>query len=106
MPDNPLVVELLKEYKDEALLTRTEVGRITGMTRGQIAGICNRNGIRPWLPVPKEVHRRRCCCFPLGHPGEPDFHLCDKPLITAHPFLCEEHEGEVWVPNGKVLQLK
>ena len=106
MSDNPLVVALLKEFKDEALLTRTEAGQVMKLTRGQVAGICNRNGIVGWPSIPKEVHRKRCCCFPLGQPGEADFHLCGKPRITAHPFLCDEHEERVWVPNGKVLHLK
>lgn len=106
MPDNPHVVELLKEYRDEALLTRTEAGRIIGKNRDQVAGICERNGIKPWPPIAKEVQRKRYCCFPIGYPGEDGFHLCDRPRTTGHPFLCELHEDETWVPNGKVLQFK
>lgn len=103
MSDNPLVVALLKEYKDEALVTRTEAGRIIGKTRDQVAGICNRNKIRPWPKVPKEVTRQRSCCFPVGEPGDEDFHLCGKRKAPGHSLLCEEHIGEHWTPRCKVL---
>ena len=106
MADNPLVVELLKEYKDEASVSRTEVGRILGKTRNYVAGICDRNDIKPWPKIPKNVVARRDCQFPIGEPGSKEFHLCGKRKAPGHSLLCEEHERSKWVPNGKVIPLK
>lgn len=103
MPDNPHIVALLKEYKDEVSVTRTEVGRMVGMTRGQIAGICNRHDIKPWPKILKHVVRNRSCQFPIGRPGTEEFHLCGKRKAIGHSFLCEEHRGERWKPVAKVL---
>ena len=105
MPDNPLLVALLQEYKDEASLTRTEVGRIVGKTRGQIAGVCNRQGIKPWPSIPRAVTRNRYCQFPIGIPGSAEFHLCDKRKAPGHSLLCNEHENKKWKPECKVLKL-
>jgi GcrA cell cycle regulator len=32
----------------------------------------------------------RICKWPIGHPGEPDFHFCGKPVQTGFPY-CSEH---------------
>jgi GcrA cell cycle regulator len=34
----------------------------------------------------------RICKWPLGHPGEPDFHFCGKPANPGFPY-CVEHCG-------------
>lgn len=34
----------------------------------------------------------RICKWPLGHPGEPDFHFCGKPSNPGFPY-CVEHCG-------------
>jgi hypothetical protein len=106
MSDNPLIVALLKEYKDEASLTRTEVGRIIGKTRGQVAGICHRNGIAPWPLVPKEVTQNRSCQFPIGKPATEEFHLCGKQKAPGLSLLCSEHERQKWVPKCEVIPLE
>jgi len=105
MPDNPLLVALLRELRDEALTTRTEAGRMTGRTRGQIAGVCDRNQIIPWPLIPKEIVRKRSCCFPIGQPGEDEFHLCGKQKAPGHSLLCTEHERKKWTPQAKVLAM-
>jgi hypothetical protein len=106
MPDNPLVVALLKELRDEALLTKTEAGKIIGRNRNQVAGTWNRNKtiIGPWPKIPENVKKNRACCFPIGRPGEESFHLCGNPRVS-HPFLCEEHKQRRWIPMAKVLPL-
>ena len=106
MADNPLIVELLKEYKNEALLTRPEVGEILGLSRGTVAGICNRNSIKPWPQIPDEIKEKRDCQFPIGYPGDPDFHLCDEMTGPTHSFLCTAHVGKVWEPSCKILHLR
>ena len=32
----------------------------------------------------------KICKWPLGHPGEPDFHFCGQPINTGFPY-CLEH---------------
>jgi GcrA cell cycle regulator len=32
----------------------------------------------------------RICKWPIGHPGEPDFHFCGKPVQAGFPY-CAEH---------------
>ncbi len=32
----------------------------------------------------------RMCKWPIGHPGDADFHFCGKPSVPAMPY-CKEH---------------
>lgn len=105
MPDNPNVVALLNEYKDESSLTRTEAGRIIGKTRGQVAGVCDRNGIKPWPRLLPHMFENRGCQFPINQPGTEKFHLCGMFRIS-HPLVCNEHKGKVWQPECRVLSIK
>ena len=34
----------------------------------------------------------RICKWPIGHPGEPDFHFCGKPANPGYPY-CVDHCG-------------
>ena len=34
----------------------------------------------------------RVCRWPMGHPGEPDFHFCGKPANPGYPY-CVDHCG-------------
>ena len=34
----------------------------------------------------------RICKWPMGHPGEPDFHFCGKPSNPGYPY-CVDHCG-------------
>ena len=34
----------------------------------------------------------RICKWPIGHPGEPDFHFCGRPANPGFPY-CVEHCG-------------
>jgi hypothetical protein len=105
MADNPLVVALLKEFCDEASITRTEVGTIIGKNRNQIAGICDRNGIVPWPHIPKRVLENRGCQFPRNIPDTSEFAICGM-FRTSDPLVCNDHKGKVWVPECKMLSIK
>ena len=37
----------------------------------------------------------RICKWPLGHPGEPDFHFCGEPVNPGFPY-CVEHCGHAY----------
>jgi GcrA cell cycle regulator len=37
----------------------------------------------------------RICKWPLGHPGEPDFHFCGNPVNAGFPY-CVQHCGQAY----------
>ena len=37
----------------------------------------------------------RICKWPLGHPGEPDFHFCGDPVNPGFPY-CVQHCGQAY----------
>ncbi len=37
----------------------------------------------------------RMCKWPIGHPGEADFHFCGKPSAPTFPY-CPEHCGQAY----------
>ena len=44
----------------------------------------------------------KVCRWPIGHPGEPDFHFCGKPVNPGFPY-CVEHCGRAYqaqLPRG------
>lgn len=44
----------------------------------------------------------KVCRWPIGHPGEPDFHFCGEPVNTGFPY-CVEHCGRAYqaqLPRG------
>ncbi len=44
----------------------------------------------------------RVCRWPMGHPGEPDFHFCGAPVNPGFPY-CVEHCGRAYqaqLPRG------
>jgi GcrA cell cycle regulator len=44
----------------------------------------------------------KICKWPLGHPGEPDFHFCGEPVNPGFPY-CVEHCGRAYqaqLPRG------
>jgi hypothetical protein len=103
MPDDPRVVALLKALlalivASAAKLTRTETGTILGLTRGQVAGICDRNGIAPWPTFRAKERRGRTCQFPVGEPGVHGFRVCGEKCAPGHQFLCVVHRNTKWPP--------
>lgn len=44
----------------------------------------------------------KVCRWPMGHPGEPDFHFCGEPVNPGYPY-CVEHCGRAYqaqLPRG------
>ncbi|MDF1722126.1 MAG: GcrA family cell cycle regulator [Minwuia sp.] len=41
-------------------------------------------------PPPGALPQHRRCQFPVGHPGESDFHFCDHETLTGKPY-CDYH---------------
>jgi GcrA cell cycle regulator len=86
-----------------------------GMSRNAVIGKAHRLGLtaRPSpvktaqpaeAPAPRPAARKaapvqrttlldlndRICKWPIGHPNEPDFHFCGKPVNPGFPY-CPEH---------------
>lgn len=99
MTDNPMVVALLTELRNEALVSKTEAGVIIGKNRNEVAGIWNRNkeAIGNWPLIPKTVEQNRPCVFPLGIPGTAEFKLCDGKR-GKHRLFCTKHRSKTWEP--------
>lgn len=96
MADDPRLVALLKEYAREESIARPEVGRITGHTTGQLAGVWHRNKDGSWPMINPERRRNRRCQFPIGEPGTKDFHLCGAVRKKGNDLLCAQHTGKKW----------
>jgi hypothetical protein len=99
MADDDALVELLKFYKQKATVTRPEVGVLTGKSVGQIAGVCNRAGIKDWPKLDPNDAVERPCQFPVIRHGER--YVCGLMRshgVDADPLRCGEHRHRVWDP--------
>lgn len=81
-------------------LSVSEIAKVVGLTRNAVIGKAHRMGLagRP-SPIKRKPrdnapdHLRpvqRVCEWPSGHPGDPDYSECGKPL-WKHTAYCEEH---------------
>ncbi len=62
---------------------------------------------RPAAPVPPPrwtVRRREAggpaCLWPLGDPGEADFHFCGAPAVEGKPY-CPEHCARAYITRSR-----
>ncbi len=113
-------IDQLKKLWDEGLSASQiakELGE--GVTRNAVIGKAHRLGLksRP-SPVkadkdkkkaapkraPKKADKQlvtlldltdRMCKWPIGHPGDPDFHFCGKPAESGMPY-CAGHCAEAY----------
>ena len=63
----------------------------------------------PAKPSPEIAHKTslldlsdKVCRWPMGHPGEPDFHFCGEAVNPGFPY-CVEHCGRAYqaqLPRG------
>lgn len=104
MLSDSMTVAILRLYQKTGLVTRVEVGHMIGAGVGRIAGLCNRNQIKPWPDVSQEVKEKRTCCFLTTLPTATVPRLCGQPTHAQNGFLCETHEelinqGNTWSPG-------
>ena len=83
-------------------LSAAQIGKEVGKSKNAIIGRMHRKGLSGKkgggslaLAQPKrqvvEAPRKKICAWPVGIPGEPDFHLCGSPdLVPGKPY-CAEH---------------
>ena len=44
--------------------------------------------------------KERMCKWPIGHPGEPEFHFCGDEARPNSPY-CPEHHVRAYMPTKK-----
>ncbi len=100
-------VEILEALWTEGRSAREIAGKL-GVTRNAVIGKANRLGLSHNSSVQARCERltakpgrerppsspldltERMCRWPLGHPGDPDFHFCGRARVTGRPY-CEKH---------------
>ena len=89
----------LKRLWAENVSARDIGERLGGVSRNAVIGKAHRLGLsnrsaKP--PAPKAKPKdaldltERMCRWPIGHPGEPDFHFCGEPKVPGRPY-CAPH---------------
>jgi GcrA cell cycle regulator len=92
----PERIEALTRLWEEGVTT-AEIGRRIGVTKNAVIGKVHRIGLTPRVITQKPPPRRNvfdftgpACMWPVGHPGEDDFHFCGEHPIAGKPY-CEHH---------------
>lgn len=82
-------------------LSTSEIGRRLGITKNAVIGKVHRLGLTQRRPSPKakpepvhvlrlEALRAGMCSWPIGEPGEENFHFCGSPSHPGKPY-CGKH---------------
>jgi GcrA cell cycle regulator len=92
----PERIEMLTRLWEEGITT-AEIGRRIGVTKNAVIGKVHRIGLTPRVITQKPPPKRNvfdftgpACMWPVGHPGEEDFHFCGEHPVTGKPY-CEHH---------------
>ena len=92
----PERIEMLTLLWEEGITT-AEIGRRIGVTKNAVIGKVHRIGLTPRVITQKPPPKRNvfdftgpACMWPVGHPGEEDFHFCGEHPVTGKPY-CEHH---------------
>jgi len=92
----PERIEALTRLWEEGITT-AEIGRRIGVTKNAVIGKVHRIGLTPRVITQKPPPRRNvfdftgpACMWPIGHPGEDDFHFCGEHPIAGKPY-CGHH---------------
>ena len=105
-------VGLLTGLWDERVRTRSiaeHINRETGsaFTKNAIIGKANRLGLSTPIERPKSkpphwsaryrtqlLEHRVLCMWPIGHPGNADFHFCGAKPLRGKPYCPRHHDAE------------
>ena len=107
---NPELITQLTEFWNQGLST-AEIGRRIGVTKNAVVGKAHRLLLTP-RPSPlkrrpgprvervvksKIVHLAGpSCSWPIGHPGDKNFHFCDEPPMAGKPY-CAQHAKMAYI---------
>ena len=83
-----------------------------GITRNAVVGKAHRLGLksRP-SPIVRDTScsilelNDRMCKWPIGHPGERDFHFCGRRSQPAMPY-CDEHAEQAYQPGTSMQEME
>ncbi|MEK7505920.1 MAG: GcrA family cell cycle regulator [Patescibacteria group bacterium] len=100
-------VARLKSLWAEGLSASQIARRLGNTTKNAVIGKINRLGLissRPKTPTPRnggmENLKESSCRWPIGHPGESDFHYCEKKAEPSRPY-CLEHCDMSYQPKNE-----
>src|SRR3981081_184819 len=86
----PERIEALTRLWEEGVTT-AEIGRRIGVTKKAGIGKVHRIGLTPRVITQKPAPRRNvfdftgpACMWPIGHPGEDDFHFCREDTMGGN----------------------
>ncbi|WP_169566138.1 GcrA family cell cycle regulator [Sneathiella limimaris] len=90
-------IEKLKSLWGSGKTAAEIAEELGGVTRNAVIGKANRLGLSnksSTTAAPKAkkkaVPAHRACQWPIGHPGEPDFHFCGDESVPSKPY-CLKH---------------
>jgi len=89
-------VDLLKELWGEGLSARQIADALGHVTRNAVIGKAHRLGLStrttPVKPIISMLNpvTDRACQWPIGNPGEAEFHFCGEASIQNRPY-CNDH---------------
>jgi GcrA cell cycle regulator len=103
----PERIETLTRLWEEGVTT-AEIGRRIGVTKNAVIGKVHRIGLVPRVVTEKPPPRRNVfdftgavCMWPIGHPGDDDFHFCGTPPDGGKPY-CAKHAALAYIrPKDK-----
>ena len=97
-------IEVLVKLWDEGVTT-AEIGRRIGVTKNAVIGKVHRIGLVPRVitekPAPPPTRNvfdfnGSVCMWPIGHPGDADFHFCGTAPVSGKPY-CAKHAGQAYI---------
>jgi len=95
-------IERLTALWEEGVTT-AEIGRRIGVTKNAVIGKVHRIGLVPRVVTEKPPQRRNVfdftgpvCMWPIGHPGEDDFHFCGGRPVAGKPY-CSDHAAKAYI---------
>ena len=87
-------------------LTASQIAAELSITRNAVIGKAHRLGLSGRVsPIQRSkppkltlvALKERMCKWPIGHPGEPDFHFCGSDARPNSPY-CPEHHARAYMP--------
>ncbi|MEO3431012.1 GcrA family cell cycle regulator [Pelagibius sp. CAU 1746] len=55
---------------------------------------------RPARPVARSGGKGPSCLWPIGDPGDQDFHFCGEPAVPGKPY-CDEHCARAYIVRNR-----
>ena len=54
----------------------------------------------PRIRIPRRAGKGPKCLWPIGDPGDPDFHFCEAPAVPGKPY-CAEHCARAYITKTR-----